>query len=710
MEEPARADELDLRHYARVLRRQKVIIFLVTLGMVAAAVLASKLQTPVYQAQAEILLQSRLTDSVFGSNGGSGPARTVETEVRVINSDAVRRAVREKLGAAPPISANRVGETEVMMVRALSTGPEQAATVANAYAEAYVSYRRSQAVDDVVAAGEAIRTKIDAIQSELTDIDRQARQAPPPEQAAAEARTRPRYASLLSQQGLLQQKLDEVQVDASLKSGGAQLVVVANTPTKPVKPQPVRNALAAMVVGLLAGLGLAFLRDRLDDSIKSTDDLRQAEPDLPVLGAIPVISSLKTDSPVQGALASGGGAMEAYRGLRTSLQLLGIEHPIRVVQITSPMAGEGKTSTVASLGLVLAAAGQRVVMVDCDLRRPRLHKLFGLSNQIGFTSVFVGEVPVKQAVQAIAGQQRLFLLASGPIPPNPSEILSSARASQLLSRLKGVVDVVLIDSAPVLPVTDATVLATAVDATLVVVRADVTTSKELADAVALIRRADVPTVGTILNQAGAEATYGYGTDGVEASGTSRGRRRFGRRRRKHARSSKLVRNDDVPIPAVDVVRAAAGTPALLKDDKAGARLEPEQPIEPLPDPAQRANGAGSAPDDAVLRPAMGAATVAEDAETGRRGGSASLDQPPADADERPGGARPAPADAAAVAAEMLRGAAASAERLRANMAEPGRKPGSKEGAESDGDRIRPTRPIGGSEHVEERVPTEGDHL
>ncbi len=181
--------------------------------MVAAAVLVSKLQTPVYQTEAEILLQSRVSESVLSSGGGSGPARTVETEAPVITSEAVRRAVRENLEAAPRISASRVGETEVMTVRALSIDPERAATAANAYAyaDAYVSYR---------------------------SIDWQFRQAPAPEQAAAEARSGSRYTSLLSQQSLLQQKLDEVQVEGSLKSGG--LIWWSSLPRRRSRSSPSR--------------------------------------------------------------------------------------------------------------------------------------------------------------------------------------------------------------------------------------------------------------------------------------------------------------------------------------------------------------------------------------------------------------------------------------------------------------------------------------
>ena len=120
-------------------------------------------------------------------------------------------------------------------------------------------------------------------------------------------------------------------------------------------------------------------------------------------------------------------AAEAYRSLRTSIHFLGLDRPIRTLQVTSASAGEGKTTTLANLGVALAQSGQRVVIVSCDLRRPRLHEFFGLSNTFGFTSVLLGDVPLSRAIQPVEEEDRLMLLASGPTPPNPSELLGGRR-------------------------------------------------------------------------------------------------------------------------------------------------------------------------------------------------------------------------------------------------------------------------------------------
>jgi len=194
---------------------------------------------------------------------------------------------------------------------------------------------------------------------------------------------------------------------------------------------------------------------------------------------------------------------------------------MQTLQVTSPTAGEGKTTTLANLGVTLATAGKRVVIVCCDLRRPRIHEFFGLSNKVGFTSALVGERPVSAALQAVPGMPRLRLLASGPLPPNPSELLSSRRAADMFAALGADADIILIDSPPVLPVTDALVLFRHVDATLMVVSAGSTNRKEVAAAMAKVRQVNAPLIGAVLNGVKAEGGYGYSYRYQSATGFDR---------------------------------------------------------------------------------------------------------------------------------------------------------------------------------------------
>jgi non-specific protein-tyrosine kinase len=293
--------------------------------------------------------------------------------------------------------------------------------------------------------------------------------------------------------------------------GGANLLTAARAPSRPVKPTPVRNGILALGVGLALGTGLALLFELLDDSIKSKEDLERVVGPLPTLGLIPAIPSWRDreEAVVVSRSDPASPATEAYRTLRTNIQFMGLDHPMRTVQITSCNASEGKTTTIANLGVALARAGQRVIVVCCDLRRPRLNEFFGVPNAVGFTSVLLGDVPLSAALQPAPGEQRLVVLPSGPLPPNPSELLSSKRTIELITALQANSDVVLLDSPPVLPVTDAAVLAARVDATILVATARSTTRKEAARAAELLRQVDAPLVGTVLNGVGDDSGYGY---------------------------------------------------------------------------------------------------------------------------------------------------------------------------------------------------------
>ncbi len=488
--------QLELRDYLDVLRRRRGVVLLSALIVVASALASSFLQTPVYQGKADVLLQPRSTESLFDPQTGepNDPERSVQTEIEVLKSQPVRAAVRTQLGAAPRVSARPVGQTDVIEVTTLSTDPQRAAAVTNAYANAYISFRRGQAVDDLLAAGREIQNKISELQRQI-DASR--------DPGARDA--------LLQQQALFRQKLDQLQVDAALKTGGAQLVTPASVPASPVKPTPVKSSAVALVVGFIFGVGLAFLFEYLDDSIKGKDDLERVTPDLPTLGLIPAVTGWKNPQrPMVVSLADPKSpAAEAYRSLRTGIQFIGLDRALHIIQVTSPAAGEGKTTTLANLGVALAQSGERVIIVSCDLRRPRIHQFFDLSNDVGFTSVLLGDVPLSRAVQRVSGGDRIAVVASGPIPPNPAELLAGRRTVEVLTALQAEADVVLVDCPPVLPVTDSVVLSGRVDASLLVANAGRTSRRDLAHAHDLLRQVDAPVIGTVLNGVTAEGAYGY---------------------------------------------------------------------------------------------------------------------------------------------------------------------------------------------------------
>lgn len=475
-------------------------------AMVASALVLSFLQPTLYQGKAKVVVEPAGSDTVLAPEAVASvdPVLTIDTEIEIIESPPLRAAVSEKLGPVPEVQAARVGETLVIEIRGEGPEPERAAEVTNAYTETYLALRRQRAAADLLSAAEEIRGKIDDLRPQLDAL------AQPP--SGGEDVNNARRAVLGEQQARLEERLEGLEVQAALTSGGVELVNEAALPPSPEQPKPIRNGLVALLAGLMVGLGLACLLEYLDDAVHTRDDLARTVASIPVLGVIPAVTDRRSTGGGRELVAGSdpdSPAAEAYRTLRTAVQMLGVERPLRTLEITSPALGEGKTTTVANLAVVMARSGQRVVVVDCDLRRPALHEHFGLSNRCGVTSVLAGEVELADTLQPVDTYPNLTLLASGPNPPNPSELLGSTATSSLLFELQSNFDVVLVDAPPVLPVTDATLLAAWVDATVLVASADRTSRRQLSDSVDVLRRADAPLAGTVLNGAAPEPGYAY---------------------------------------------------------------------------------------------------------------------------------------------------------------------------------------------------------
>ncbi len=367
-------------------------------------------------------------------------------------------------------------------------------TLADAYELAYVEVRREQAVEALLAAGTEVQSAINSLQQQINTLDDDD----------------PRRNGLINQLATFQTTFDQLRVDAALRTGGATIIRTAELPTDPVEPTPARTVVLAAVVGLLIGLGGAFLVDYLDDKVRSDEDLERIT-DRPVLAVVPI------DPPPDNRPISlsepAHGAVEEYRGLRTNLQFLGLDRPISVIQITSSAAGEGKTTTATNLAVVLAQAGHRVALVDADLRRPRVHEVFDVPQTPGFIDLLLG-VNSRDVVQKIdvGGPTRVSVYASGTVPSNPSELLSGRRVRQLLHEMGAHYDYVIVDSAPILPVSDSVALSGAVDGVLVVAHAGRVTEDNVRETLDRLDRVAAPMLGLVLNQATKKSKgyYAYG--------------------------------------------------------------------------------------------------------------------------------------------------------------------------------------------------------
>ncbi len=506
----------DLLEYFSVVRARKWLVFAVTIVVVASALILSFRQTPTYQANARLLIQP--DNSILGTGQQTVPVDYVTTQMQVIESQPVQSMVRARLGSTPSVTTNMVGTTSVVQVSARSTSAKRAAETANAYVDAYVGYRQKVAGDALGAATNDLQGRIDDLQKQIDALASRLAAIPactnlPGSAAACSQRTSVQQDrdSLLARQVPLKQQLDQIQLNSPVRTSGVQIVTNAVLPENPVSPTPIRNGLLALGLGLVFGVALVLLFEYLDDSIKGADDLKRIDRDLTVLGLIPSAQGWRhKQKPRVVALSEpASSSAEAYRTLRTSIRFLGLDPQLRIIQITSPGAGEGKTTTAANLAVVLARSGERVVVVSCDLRRPRLHDFFGLPNTIGFTSVLLGESSLVDALHRVDADGVLWVLASGPIPPNPSELLQSKRANQLFAALRNYADIIVIDCPPVLPVTDAAVLSAKVDGTLLVLSAGKSTTKQAARAAEVLHQVSAPLVGAVLNNMPDIGGYGY---------------------------------------------------------------------------------------------------------------------------------------------------------------------------------------------------------
>jgi len=502
--------ELTLRDYARVVARRKWIVIAAVGTTVLAALGMSALQNPIYEASAQMLVVTRSSDTVFGNASGNAgnPERAVATEIKVLESERVADRVRTDLDLAaepPPVSGRAVGATDVINASVQSGDATTARILADAYVNAYISVKREQSVNALVAAGTELQKKVTELQQKVEAIDQTVLDAPEEQRAQVEADNAGERRILVDQQALFNQKLDELQVDAALTAGSAQVVRQASQPASPIEPTPLRTAAVALIISLFLGLAAAFLLDYLDDSIRTRDDLERVSGGLPVLGIVP-IDPPPDNRPISISKPADF-AVETYRGLRTSLQFLSLDAEVHILQVTSPLSGDGKTTTAANLAVVLAQAGRRVVLIDADLRKPRLHELFSVDPSQGLTTALLG-APVQPLVQRVF--ENLDLLPSGPVPPNPSEMLGSRQMRAVLAALAESYEFVIVDSAPVLPVTDSVALSTLVQGVLLVTKAGSTSSKQISDALMLLRRVQAPVLGTVLNKSGKGGHGGYG--------------------------------------------------------------------------------------------------------------------------------------------------------------------------------------------------------
>ncbi len=503
---------MELKHYLVTLLRWWWLVVLVTLASGGAAYLVSKRSAPVYQASTTLLIDQTPAD---GSTIDLNSLRTSEELASTYVALLYKRPVLEGVAAAlrPPIDIKElagkirvatVRDTQLIVITVEDRSPERAAQIANEVVQVFKQQNRELGASRYASSKQNLEQELLRSQASIDQLDAQVAAlatASSPEQVQQRNQLRVQADQQRHTYATILKSYEQVRVAAAQTIDNLNVVEQAVPEPAPIRPRPLMNTLLAAIVGIMLGIGLIFLIGYVDSSVKSGQQLEE----LIGLVTLASIARIRGSSAEERLVTVADGSSvitEAYRMLRVNLDFATIDRPLRTLAITSSLPGEGKSTTTANLAVIFARSGRRVILVDADLRRPTLHTFFRRSNERGLTSALLQQAadPVESYLVE-TGVQNLLLLPSGPLPPNPAELLGSHRMAELVAALKGHADLVIFDSPPVLAVADTLVLTQVCDALLLVVLAGSTRTEALRKSHAALQQAGARLLGAVLNRA-----------------------------------------------------------------------------------------------------------------------------------------------------------------------------------------------------------------
>ncbi|MEJ7783501.1 MAG: polysaccharide biosynthesis tyrosine autokinase [Solirubrobacteraceae bacterium] len=490
------ASQQDLRALLNVLWRRKWLLVLLIAGIPTAVYFASASIRATYTSTAVVQVQGAAIDtSLFSPGGGIPQTGAIAAAARLVKTKAVTEEAARRLQPPPPslkelmasIEVNSEVETGFVTIEAHSFRAQRAAQIANAYAAALVVKRSNQA-----------RGQIDAT------IARVKRQLPALRRSNKTGRR------------VLREELQRLRSLRAAQNNNAALVEPALVPDSATSPKPLRNAALALILAVLVGVGLAFLIEQLDQRVRRPEELRELA-GLPVLGVLP-----------RGSFRSKAGSplcdSDEMQSLRTSLNYFNIDHPLRSVVVSSARAGEGKTTVAANLAISLARSGRDIILIDADLRRSELSERMGLSPNAPSLGKLLGSLSsllaALTAVDTDGG--RLRVLPAGTPPANPSELMESDRMLEILETAESNCDIVVVDSTPLLPVSDIIPVLREVSGVILLVRMRRTKRTAVKRALEIAELAGGTVLGFVATGvAENQDDYGYGYGGGYGSRNKR---------------------------------------------------------------------------------------------------------------------------------------------------------------------------------------------
>jgi succinoglycan biosynthesis transport protein ExoP len=500
VESPAEPRSDDVREYGRILWRRRGQIVLVTAGVVAAVLLFTFVVPRTYPSSVSVLVKALPVPGT--STDMQTPNMDTEKALVLLSRDIADR-VRTSTNAPETdedlmahISARVVPNTEILVITFVDPSPQRAATLAQAYAEEYVAFRVREATGTISAAEAPLESQISELRQRIDQLNLRIANSPSP---VARRNLGTELNELLGQLATLQQRLLVVRSSLDVAKDSATIVSLAQVPTAASGPDKARTLLIGFLVGLVLAVGVALLRERLDDRIKSAEELERAT-GIRLLGSVPRVTAWSDTGEARLELRADpeSEVSESYRMIAANLLALASRELVTTLVVTSAVDGEGKTTTASNLAVSLAEQGKKVVVVSADLRHPRLHEFFGIENDLGFADLQRDSLPVSK-VEQDTDIPNLRVIGSGRTDHQVRPQFESDRLSHVVSSILGAdAQFVVMDAPALLEAAESSVLARGVDGVILVADGR-STLPTLARAVSQLRQADVRIIGAVYN-------------------------------------------------------------------------------------------------------------------------------------------------------------------------------------------------------------------
>jgi capsular exopolysaccharide synthesis family protein len=502
---------LDLQQYFSLFWHWAWLILLVTLVAGIVAFLISKQLTPYYESSTTLLVDEAPATQTTDYSSVMMSQKLTSTYSQMMAKDPVLSEVTSQLGLSMTlddlrklITVTPVRDTQLIAVTAETTNPQLSADIANKIAAVF-STQIQEIQSQRFAQSKA------TLEAQLSDLENQIKSYESAANSAASLDEKNRQDAKVTQYrqiySNLLQSYESVRLsEAQSVSSVVQVETAAPNP-KAVRPKVLQNTFLAALVGMLLAAGGIVAREALDDTIKTPEDISRKFK-LPVLGVINHFNGI--DSTPITLSDPRSPTAEAYRTLRTNISYTSVDKPLRTLMVTSAEPGEGKTTTISNLAVALAQNGRQVIVADCDLRHPRVHTYFKLNNRKGLSNLFAQSSVVLDGSRQPTDVDSLSVVTTGTLPPNPAELLGSKKMQSIIDTLTESADVVLVDTPPILAVTDAAVLAPNLDGVLLVVQPGKTRLSGLRLTLEQMHQVKAKVLGVVLNNVTTRrSSYGY---------------------------------------------------------------------------------------------------------------------------------------------------------------------------------------------------------